>query len=148
MHLAPVTAANLVPMPKTVPHHGSFVIGSTGSKEDPARIAIGIKTGTRFYKTAGSTSVADALVGAQQLAAKDNQLWGVIRPDGGHPGLLFVVPLFRAYADRSRDPISTIAELGAGLVMRSAKLLGLADATSTLDTSAVPVGVIFEPARG
>jgi hypothetical protein len=140
----PAPVKPLRPGPRPIPQHGEFPLAAVGTGTE--RSLLTSKAGARFWM--GSTSaISDAMAGAQLLAAKQNQVFGVFNPRPGHAGALMVVPVFARDASGGFTPLASVAQLGP-ISARNPRLVGLADAGGVHLLADVPVDPTLRAPRG
>lgn len=128
------------------PEHAAFVVANATPADGSAPVALSTQGGSRLWQSFAEDATS-VMHDAQQAAAAAGQAMAVVTAEPGHWQQYFVLPLFRAGDGGVQQAVAGLNELDAAAITHSKHLVGLADATSSIDVRSLPVADDLMPPR-
>ena len=127
------------------PEHAAFVVARTNRTDGTPSSELATRGGSRLWQSFDDASTV--LRDAQAAAKAAGQAVAVITAEPGHWQQFFVMPLFRTDAGGAQQAVAGLNELAGASLTRSHHLVGLADATSSIDVREQPLADDLMPPR-
>lgn len=128
------------------PEHAAFAVARVTPADGAPASELSTVGGSRLWQSFDEDPTS-VLRDAQQAARAVGQAVAVVTAEPGHWQQFFVMPLFRAGADGVRHAVAGLGELAGASIAHSGHLVGIADATSSLDARALPMADDLMPPR-